>query len=86
MRIIFPVSSTRTDLARIITPTIIEEANFKAWRDEAFSIWKEWSRVYSPRSPTHKFLADVADNYWLVNVIHHEFPDQRALWDLLINA
>lgn len=77
---------TLTDLSRIITPTIIDEANFKAWRDESFSIWREWSKVYSPRSATHKFLADIADKYWLVNVIHHEFPEKNALWDLLIKS
>ncbi|KAI5812548.1 methylenetetrahydrofolate reductase-domain-containing protein [Pyronema omphalodes] len=67
----------------IITPTIIEEVNFKAWKEEAFTIWQEWSRVYPPRTPTSNFLAEVADTYWLVNVIHHEFPDQNALWELL---
>lgn len=68
---------------RIITPTIIDEVNFKAWKEEAFAIWQEWGRVYSPRSATSIFLSDVADTYWLVNVIHHEFPNPGALWDLL---
>ncbi|KAF8537061.1 methylenetetrahydrofolate reductase-domain-containing protein [Trichophaea hybrida] len=67
----------------IITPTIIEEVNFKAWKDEAFTIWQEWSRVYPPRSATSKFLTEIADTYWLVNVIHHEFPNPSALWELL---
>ncbi|KAI5854378.1 methylenetetrahydrofolate reductase-domain-containing protein [Tricharina praecox] len=67
----------------IITPTIIEEVNFKAWKEEAFSIWYEWSRVYPPRSPTAQFLAGVARKYWLVNVIHHDFPEPAALWELL---
>jgi methylenetetrahydrofolate reductase (NADPH) len=30
----------------IITPTIIEEVSFRAWSEEAFGIWSEWSRVY----------------------------------------
>ncbi|KAI5780807.1 methylenetetrahydrofolate reductase-domain-containing protein [Geopyxis carbonaria] len=67
----------------IITPTIIEEVNFKAWRDEAFTIWQEWSRVYPPRSATGALLADVARSYWLVNVIHHEFMNAEALWEVL---
>jgi hypothetical protein len=71
------------NVGRIITPTIIEEVNFKAWKEEAFTIWHEWSRVYPPRSPTAQFLADVANTYWLVNVIHHDFPDPDALWRLL---
>ena len=46
---------------RILTPTIIEEVNFKVWKDEAFSIWKEWSRVYPPKGQTQKLLASVAE-------------------------
>lgn len=67
----------------IITPTIIEEVNFMAWKEEAFSIWHEWSRVYPPRSPTAAFLANVASTYWLVNIIHHDFPEADSLWSLL---
>ena len=69
---------------RIITPTIIEQVSFRAWLDEAFSIWSEWRRVYPPRSPTAKLLGDIHDGYWLVNVIHHAYVEPRALWDLLL--
>lgn len=68
----------------IVTPTIIEEVSFRAWSEEAFGIWGEWSRVYGKGSDSQKLLAGIRDDYWIVNVIHHDFVDQQALWDLLL--
>lgn len=68
----------------IVTPTIIEEVSFRAWSEEAFGIWDEWSRVYGKGSDSEKLLGGIRDDYWLVNVIHHDFVDQQALWDLLL--
>lgn len=68
----------------IVTPTIIEEVSFRAWCEEAFGIWDEWSRVYGKGSPSATLLGGIRDDYWLVNVIHHDFVDQQALWDLLL--
>ncbi|KAJ3472090.1 hypothetical protein NLG97_g11296 [Lecanicillium saksenae] len=68
----------------IVTPTIIEEVSFRAWCEEAFGIWDEWSRVYGKGSDSEKLLGGIRDDYWLVNVIHHDFVDQQALWDLLL--
>lgn len=68
---------------RITTPTIIEETNFRAWKDEAFTIWNEWSSVYPKRSKTRELLRNVAETYWLVNVVHHEYMEPDALWSVL---
>ncbi|PKS10817.1 hypothetical protein jhhlp_002574 [Lomentospora prolificans] len=67
----------------IITPTIIEEVSFRAWSEEAFGIWAEWARVYGKGSESEKLLNHVRKDYWLVNIIHHEFIDGEALWRLL---
>lgn len=67
----------------IITPTIVESVSFRAWLEEAFSIWNEWQRIYSPRSATAKLIGSIKDDYWLVNIIHHAYPDKSALWDFL---
>ncbi|KAJ6256651.1 hypothetical protein Dda_8516 [Drechslerella dactyloides] len=64
----------------IVTPTIIEEVSFRAWRDEAFDIWSEWQRIYPPSSPTAKLLGELKDKLWLVTIIHHDFVDTDALW------
>ncbi|KAF2455649.1 methylenetetrahydrofolate reductase-like protein [Lineolata rhizophorae] len=70
----------------IITPTIIEAVSFRAWLEEAFSIWREWQRIYPARSPTAKLLGKIREDYWLVNVIHHGYVQKNALWDLLLVA
>ncbi|KAF2403057.1 methylenetetrahydrofolate reductase-like protein [Trichodelitschia bisporula] len=67
----------------IITPTIIEAVSFRAWLEEAFSIWKEWMQIYPIRSPTAQLLGNITGDYWLVNIIHHAFVENDALWELL---
>ena len=69
---------------RIITPTIIEAVSFRAWSDEAFSIWRQWQRIYSPSSETAALLHKVRMDYWLVNIVHHDYKDAGALWKLLL--
>lgn len=68
----------------IITPTIIEEVSFRAWAEEAFGIWEEWSRVYERGSESKKLIDDIGEDYWLVNIIHHEYVESEGLWDLLL--
>lgn len=67
----------------IITPTIIEEVSFKAWSEEAFGIWSEWAKVYGRGSESEKLLNGIKEDYWLVNIIHHDFVEKDALWKLL---
>ncbi|KAH9901989.1 methylenetetrahydrofolate reductase-domain-containing protein [Xylariomycetidae sp. FL2044] len=68
----------------IITPTIIEEVSFRAWSEEAFGIFGEWAKVYDKGSDSAKLLEGTRRDVWLVNIIHHEFVDRNALWDLLL--
>ncbi|TID22755.1 methylenetetrahydrofolate reductase [Venturia nashicola] len=68
----------------IVTPTIIEAVSFRAWAEEAFSIWREWQHIYPPRSATAKLLGGIREGYWLVNIIHHAFIEQDGLWKLLL--
>ena len=67
----------------IVTPTIIEEVSFRAWSEEAFRIWGEWAGVYAPGSPSERLLKSIQAEYWLVNVIHHDFVETEALWRML---
>ncbi|KAH8731920.1 methylenetetrahydrofolate reductase-like protein [Phaeosphaeriaceae sp. PMI808] len=57
----------------IVTPTIIEAVSFRSWLEEAFSIWREWQRVYP---------GDV----WLCNVIWADFVEGDGLWEFLGEA
>ncbi|KAM0345182.1 hypothetical protein ACHAPU_006817 [Fusarium lateritium] len=69
----------------IITPTIIEEVSFRAWCEEAFGIWGEWAKVYGRGSDSEKLLNGIKDDYWLVNLIHHDFVEKDALWEVLLS-
>ncbi|BEJ16425.1 hypothetical protein CspHIS471_0510300 [Cutaneotrichosporon sp. HIS471] len=64
--------------------TIIEEISFLAWKQEAFEIWQEWARLYPRDSPARKYLDSVADEWWLVSLIHHDYKDKDALWRFLL--
>ncbi|KAI0398055.1 methylenetetrahydrofolate reductase 2 [Xylariaceae sp. FL0594] len=67
----------------IVTPTIIEEVSFRAWAEEAFGIFGEWARVYNKASESAKFLEAAREDSWLVNIVHHDYMDKDALWDIL---
>ncbi|CAK7240208.1 MAG: methylenetetrahydrofolate reductase 1 [Sporothrix thermara] len=67
----------------IITPTIVEEVSFRAWSEEAFGIWKEWAALYPKNSETDKLLERTRNDCWLVNIIHHNYVEKDALWDLV---
>ncbi|TFK30211.1 methylenetetrahydrofolate reduct [Coprinopsis marcescibilis] len=66
--------------------TIIEQESFLSWKDEAYSIWNDWANFYHPESPERKLLQTVADERWLVSVIHHDYKDPNALWTFLLDG
>lgn len=69
----------------IVQTTIIEEDSFRAWCQEAFEIWKEWMLLYPAKSESANLIKTVLDDYYLVSVVHHNYPQESALWDLLLN-
>ncbi|GAA5849861.1 hypothetical protein JCM3766R1_004020 [Sporobolomyces carnicolor] len=68
----------------IVTTTLIEEMSFRAWAEEAFAIWKEWSFLYPAQSPSRKFIKEIAETRWLVSVVHHDYKDTEGLWRWLL--
>lgn len=68
----------------IVTPTIIEAVSFRSWLEEAFSIWREWHRIYPPRSATSKLLGELREDVWLVNIIWGDFVEGNGLWEFLM--
>ncbi|KAG1219178.1 hypothetical protein G6F35_007703 [Rhizopus arrhizus] len=68
----------------IIQPTIIEKASFESWKEEAFGLWKEWEEQYPPNSSSQKLLKEIGDNYWLVNIVHHDFQKPDLLFKILL--
>ncbi|KAF1935537.1 methylenetetrahydrofolate reductase-like protein [Clathrospora elynae] len=67
----------------IVTPTIIEAVSFRSWVEEAFSIWREWQRVYPPRSESSRLLGELRGDVWCVNVIWGDFVNGEGLWAFL---
>jgi methylenetetrahydrofolate reductase (NADPH) len=62
---------------------LISDGRMMFLQDEAFSIWTDWARQFSPDSQERLLLENVRDTRWLVNVTHHDFKDPGALWTFL---
>jgi methylenetetrahydrofolate reductase (NADPH) len=67
----------------IVTPTIIEAVSFRSWLEEAFSIWREWQRVYATKSQSGELLRKTREGVWLVNVIWGDYVEGEGLWEFL---
>lgn len=67
----------------IVQSTIIEQVSFLAWKEEAFEIWTEWARLFPMHSVSRKLIDGIADNAWLISLIHHDYKDPEALWRFL---
>lgn len=57
---------------------------FLVLQEEAFDIWTEWSLLYPRNTPSRKLLEGIANEWWLVSLIHHDYKDQDALWRFLL--
>lgn len=68
----------------IVTPTIIEAVSFRSWCEEAWSTWREWQRIYAPRTETSKLLGEMRRDLWLVNIIWGDFVERDGLWKFLM--
>merc|ERR1719271_1123771 len=54
-------------------PTVVDVNSFMAWKDEAFSLWGEWSSIYPAGSESRKLIDLVSDSYYLVNIVDDNF-------------
>lgn len=68
----------------ILQSTIIEEESFIAWSEEAFSIWKEWQRLYKSGTASYDLLEHIYKTYLLVTVVYHDYMSEYALWEILL--
>lgn len=73
----------------IISPTIIESESFKAWGEEAYSIWSEWRRCFPRGSDEEKLLDTLRRDSVLVNVVGQTFIGGHTgrgaeLWKILL--
>ena len=73
----------------IISPTIIESESFKAWGEEAYSIWSEWRRCFPRGSDEEKLLESLRHDSVLVNVVGQNYIGGHQglgaeLWNILL--
>ncbi|KAG8852083.1 hypothetical protein FRB91_007020 [Serendipita sp. 411] len=64
----------------IVQPTVVEAVSFMAWKDEAFELGMQWSKLYDSGSPTQKLIAEIMETYTLVNVVHNDFRNPDAIF------
>lgn len=70
----------------IVTPTIIEAESFRAWAEEAYSIWGEWRRCFPRGSEEEQCLERCRQDIVLVNVVGQRYvrEEGQLLWKLLL--
>jgi methylenetetrahydrofolate reductase (NADPH) len=54
------------------------------WKDEAFALWVEqWAMLYEEGSRSQQVIEDIANTYYLVNLVDNDYPKDTCLWELL---
>ncbi|KAJ1993583.1 methylenetetrahydrofolate reductase (NAD(P)H) met13 [Dimargaris cristalligena] len=61
-------------------PTIVDAVSFMAWKDEAFGLWQLWANLYTPDSPSYQVIQQIADDWYLVNMVDNDF--QKPVGDI----
>ncbi|XP_006145377.1 methylenetetrahydrofolate reductase isoform X5 [Tupaia chinensis] len=68
----------------IIQPTVVDPVSFMFWKDEAFALWiEQWGKLYEEESPSRMIIQYIHDNYFLVNLVDNEFPQDNCLWQVV---
>ena len=71
-------TATRTEVA-----TVIDLHSFKAWKDEAFSLWDQWARCYPDETESHQVLKEVGQDWYLMFIFRNEPSQESARGGLL---
>ncbi len=66
----------------ITQPTIYDSEVFLVWKDEAFSKWDEWIRLYEEdevKSPeSAEILRKIRDEYFLMTIVDNDYVNPKA--------
>jgi len=55
-------------------PTVVDSEAFVEWKDEAFELWvSQWASLYEPGSRSRAVLNRIHDEWFLLNVVDHDF-------------
>ncbi|QIX00671.1 hypothetical protein AMS68_006188 [Peltaster fructicola] len=64
----------------IVQPTIVEMVSFLAWRDEFYYLGSQWAKCYEENSESKRLIQGVMDGWYLVNIVHNDFRNNRAIF------
>ncbi|CAG7828543.1 unnamed protein product [Allacma fusca] len=68
----------------IIQPTVVDSESYLVWKDEAFALWiEQWAKLYEDGSKSQQVIENIANTYYLVNLVDNDFPKDTCLWELL---
>ncbi|KAK5998301.1 Methylenetetrahydrofolate reductase 1 [Cladobotryum mycophilum] len=67
----------------IVQPTIVEAISFLAWRDEAFRLGVDWAQCFDAGTPSRVLLDNIANDWYLVNIVNNDFHESRTIFELL---
>lgn len=69
----------------VIQPTIVEKISFLAWKDEAFRLTQEWAHCFEQESASRKFIEEMTNSWYLINIVHNDFHSPDAIFNVLEN-
>lgn len=53
-------------------------------QDEAFTLWdQQWAKLYPESSQSWKLIHHVMENYYLVNLVDNNYPEESCLWNVI---
>jgi len=75
--------------SEIKQPTVVDPNVFvNIWKDEAFALWhSQWAALYEVGSASRKVIEDIANSYYLVNIVDNNFINSNifAILEELLN-
>jgi methylenetetrahydrofolate reductase (NADPH) len=54
-------------------PTVVDQASFLVWKDEAFGLWKQWQMLHAAGSASNNLIQEIMNTYYLVNIVDNDY-------------
>lgn len=55
-------------------------------QDEAYELGQQWAQIYEKDSPSRKFICNLMETSYLVNVVHNDFQDADGIFQPFFKA
>jgi len=70
--------------SEIKQPTIVDpEVYLRYWKDEAFALWRtQWGCLYEEDSVSKKLIDNIAETYYLVNIVDNDFTKSGQIFEV----